>query len=67
MDTLFEGLQEIMDELRRFIEVDNHEAVKIGDLVKNSEAIKVVGLNFDRNASRRSDLGSGGRIDTTKR
>ena len=37
-----------MDELRRFTEVDNHEAVKIGDLEKNSEAIKVVGPNFDR-------------------
>ena len=29
-------------ELTRFIEVENHEAVKIGDLEKNSEAIKVV-------------------------
>ena len=28
--------------------MDNHEAVKIGDLEKNSEAIKVVGPNFDR-------------------
>ena len=51
-DTIF-GLQEqsrlkIVDELRRFTEVDNHGAVKIGDLEKNSEAIKVVGPNFDR-------------------
>ena len=51
-DTIF-GLQEqsrlkIVDELRRFAEVDNHEAVKIGDPEKNSEAIKVVGPNFDR-------------------
>ena len=37
-----------MDALRKFIEVDNHEAEKIGDLEKNSEAIKVVGPNFDR-------------------
>ena len=45
--TIFDGLQEqsrlkISNELWRFIEVDNHEAVKIGDLEKNSEAIKVV-------------------------
>ena len=33
----------IMDELMRFIDVDNHEAVKIGDLEKHSEAIKVGG------------------------
>ena len=48
VETLFEGLQEqsklnIMDALRRFIEVDNHEAERIRDLEKNSEAIKVVG------------------------
>ena len=52
VDTIF-GLQEqsrlkIVDELRRFTEVDSHEAVKIGDPEKNSEAIKVVGPNFDR-------------------
>ena len=28
--------------------MDNHEVVKIGDLEKNSEAIKVVGPNFDK-------------------
>ena len=48
MDTLLGGLQEhrrlkIMDEVRRFIDVDNHEAVKIADLEKHSEAIKVGG------------------------
>ena len=32
----------LTNELRRFIEVDKNEAVKIGDLEKNSEAIKVV-------------------------
>ena len=42
VDTIFECLQEqsrmnITSELR-FIEVDNHEAVEIGDLEKNSEA-----------------------------
>ena len=52
VDTIF-GLQEqsrlkIVDELRRFTEVDNHEAVKIGDPEKNSDVIKVVGPNFDR-------------------
>ena len=45
-DTIFEGLQEecrlkIANKLRRFIEVDNREAVEVGDL-ENSEAIKVV-------------------------
>ena len=47
VDTIFEGLQEqsklkITNELRRFIEVDNQEAVKIGDLKKNWQAIMVV-------------------------
>ena len=46
MDTIFEGLLEqsrleITNELRRFIEVNNNEAVRIGDLAKNSEAINV--------------------------
>ena len=36
-----------MNGLRRFIEVDNHEAVKIGDLEKNLVAIKVVGPGFN--------------------
>ena len=47
VDTIFQGLQgqsrlKITHEPRRFIEVANHEAVKIGDLEKNSEAMKVV-------------------------
>ena len=46
VDTIFDGMQEQSrlkrtDEPRGFTEVDNHEAVKIGDL-KNSEAIEVV-------------------------
>ena len=43
VDTVFEVLQKsrvkIVDGLRRVIAVDNHVAVKIGDLEKNSEAI----------------------------
>ena len=35
-----------MDGLGRFIEVDNHEAVKFGDQENYSEAIKVVGSNL---------------------
>ena len=43
-----QGLQEqsrlkFLDELRRILEVDTHEAMKIGDFEKNSEAIKVAG------------------------
>ena len=48
--------------LRGFIE-DNHEAIKIEDLEKNSEAIKV-GPNFDRNVPR-CGPGRRGRIDTS--
>ena len=51
MDTIFQGLQEssrfITNELKRFIEVDNHEAVEIGDLEKNS-AIKVARTMFNK-------------------
>ena len=36
------------NELRRFIEVDSHEAVKTGDLEKNSEAIKVARPKFNQ-------------------
>ena len=58
-DTIFEGLQEkvslqITKELRRFIEVDNHEAVNICDQEKNSEAIKVVKLKFNYEISSRT-------------
>ena len=72
MDTIFEGLQEQSrskpaNELRRFIEVDNHEAVKIGDLEIYSEAIKVVGPDVDRHFPRRGGPGRGGRIGTSKR
>ena len=53
VDTIFEGLQEqnrlkITSEPRRFTEEDNHEAVKIGDLEKNSEAIEVVKSKFNK-------------------
>ena len=46
-----QGLQErrrlkIMDGLRRFIMVDNHEVVKVGELDKNMESMKVVKPNF---------------------
>ena len=45
---LVEGLQEhcrmkVMDEFRRFINVDDYETVGIGDWEKNSEALHVVG------------------------
>ena len=36
----------IMDGLRRFIMVDNHEAVKVGDFAKKMESRPVVKLNF---------------------
>ena len=47
MQVLVAGLQEQsrfnrMDELRRFIKVDNHEGVKIGDSEKHSVALHVV-------------------------
>ena len=35
-----------MGEVKRFIKVKNHEAVKIGGLEKNSVAIRVVGPDF---------------------
>ena len=45
---LVEGLQErsSTEELRRFIMVDNHEAVMIGDLKKTPESLSVVEPNF---------------------
>ena len=45
---LVEALQErsSTEELRRFIMVDNHEAVKIGDLKKTPESLSVVQPNF---------------------
>ena len=70
---LLEGLQvqirlKITDELRRIIEADNHEAVKIGDMENDSEAMSVVGANFDRETlPRRSGRGRGGRFDTSRR
>ena len=39
---------EITIELRRFIEVDNNEAVKIGDMGRKAEAIIVVRPKFDK-------------------
>ena len=40
------GVSKITDGRRSFSEVDNHDAVKIGELVKNSEAINLVRRNF---------------------
>ena len=59
---LVEGLQEqnrlkIMDEVKRSIEVDNHEAVKIGDVEKKLEAIRVVGPDFNKEDSHRQRSG----------
>ena len=42
--------------------MDTHEAVKIGDFKKYSEAIKVAGPEFDRHVPRRGGPRSGGRI-----
>ena len=39
---------ETMDNLRQFIQVDNVEAVQIGHMKRNSEAIKVVRPLFDK-------------------
>ena len=64
--TIFEGSQEhrrlkITNELRKLTEVDNHEAVKIGDLQKHSEAIKVIKHKFNKeiyqNAAVREGVG----------
>ena len=51
MDMFVQGLCEkswlkIMNELRRFITTDNHEAVKCGDLEKYEVALEVVTGNF---------------------
>ena len=54
VDTIFEDfLQEqsrlkTTKEQRRFIDLDNHDAVKIGDMEKISKAIKVVKAKFNR-------------------
>ena len=61
-----EGFQEqsrskIVDELRRSIKVDNHEVVRIGELEKNSKAIKAVGPKFD--GGRFSRHGAPRRVD----
>ena len=50
MGTNFEGLQgrlNIPNELRKYIEVDHHEVVRIGD-PENSEAMKVVEPDFSK-------------------
>ena len=49
--TVVQGLQEgsrltILDGLRKFIVVDNHEAVKVGELRKNVEYRRVVSPKF---------------------
>ena len=53
VDSIFEGLQErsrykVTDELRRFILVDNHEVVRIGELEQGSEAMRVVRPNSEK-------------------
>ena len=35
-----------MDKLRKFIEVDNHEAVKVGGLQEGTQSLKVVKPKF---------------------
>ena len=46
--------------------MDKHEAVKIGDLEKNSEAIKVVRPKFNkRDLPERLHPGRGGRVGTS--
>ena len=49
VDTIFEGLQDqsslkITSGQKRVIELDNHDAVKIGDLERNTEVLKAVRL-----------------------
>ena len=51
MEVLVESLQEqstlkMMEGLRRFIMVDNHEAAKIGDLEETMESLSVVKPKF---------------------
>ena len=51
VDTIFEGFQEqsthkISEESRRFIKVDNCDAVMVGDLETDSGTIKVVRPNL---------------------
>ena len=43
-----------MDELRGFVKVDNHEAVRIADLGKDSEVLHVVGPKFNTRFPRSS-------------
>ena len=67
-----EGFQEqsrskIVDELRRSIKVDNHEVVRIGELEKNSKAIKAVGPKFDGEVFQTRRSAKGGRIEMFKR
>ena len=53
VDTILEGCHgqsrlTITNELCRFIDVENHEAVKIGELEPHSEAIDVVRPKFNK-------------------
>ena len=56
VDTVFEGLN-MTDGLRRFIEVDDQEVVKIGDLKSHKEVLKVV-AGSTRTSERRWTIGS---------
>ena len=51
-----------MDELRGFVKVDNHEAVRIADLGKDSEVLHVVGPKFNTRFPRSSGPRRGGRL-----
>ena len=53
-----------MDEFGKFIKVDNHAAVEIGDSEKYSVAIHVVGLKFNKDFPEAARCG---RIDPPKR
>ena len=62
LDSIFEGTQEqrrlkITNERRRFIKVDNHNAVKTGVLEKNTGVLDVVQPTFSKEPR------GGGRID----
>ena len=51
---------------RRFVEVDTNEAVKIGDLDKNSDQSGRARFQ-QRECPRRASPGRGGRIHTSRR
>ena len=53
VETIFEGLQEhsrlnITNDVRRFVEVDSREAVKIGDFERDTEVLKGLRPSFNK-------------------